>query len=135
MMRDASPLVDALRDPSTTARLDGAMGSLAHRLEGHDVPKQIQPILKDAIENAALARKQALWEADCARRALANIGANLDCKVGDFDEGHRLCRGGFGCWHRAQHRRSRHHGGTGYITAGRGSAFGCRLGMGKAGPL
>jgi len=95
MMRDASPLVDALRDPSTAMGLGGAgwtslisiaraeslMGSLAHRLEGYDVPKQIRPILKDAIENAALARKQALWEADCARRALANIGANVDCKI------------------------------------------------------
>jgi len=95
MMRDAQPLVDALRDPLTALALDGAgwtslisiaraeslMGSLAHRLKGHDVPAQIKPILKDAIENAALARKQALWEADCARRALANIGAKLDCKT------------------------------------------------------
>lgn len=91
MMRDAMPLVKALRDPETVLALDGAgwtdlisiaraeslMGSLAHRLQGVDVPKQVKPVLKDAIEAHELARQQALWEADCARRALVEI----DCKV------------------------------------------------------
>ena len=91
MMRDAMPLVRALRDPSCVATLNGAgwtqlisiaraeslMGSLAHRLHDIDVPDQVKPILQDAIEAHDLARKQALWEADCARRALADV----DCKV------------------------------------------------------
>ncbi|QJB70643.1 nucleotidyltransferase domain-containing protein [Parasphingorhabdus halotolerans] len=90
-MRDAMSLVRALRDPSSVASLNGAgwtqlisiaraeslMGSLAHRLRDIDVPDQVKPILQDAIEAHDLARKQALWEADCARRALAD----LDCKV------------------------------------------------------
>ncbi len=91
MMRDAMPLVQALRDPETVLALDGAgwtdlisiaraeslIGSLAHRLQGVDVPEQVKPVLKDAIEAHELVRQQALWEADCARRALVDI----DCKV------------------------------------------------------
>ncbi len=107
MMRDAQPLVDALRDPVTVFSLDGAgwtdlisiaraeslIGSLAHRLANITVPEQVRPILKDVIQATDLARQQALWEADCARRALAS----LNCKVvlmkgtayvaGDLDAG------------------------------------------------
>lgn len=91
MMRDAMPLVQALRDPETVlgldsgawtdlisiARAESLIGSLAHRLQEVDVPEHVKPILNDAIEAHELARQQALWEADCARRALAE----LDCKV------------------------------------------------------
>ncbi|MEO9469467.1 nucleotidyltransferase family protein [Parasphingorhabdus sp.] len=90
-MRNAMPLVEALRNPETVHALDSAgwtdlisiaraeslIGSLAHRLQDVDVPEQVNPVLKDAIEAHELARQQALWEADCARRALAG----LDCRT------------------------------------------------------
>ena len=80
-------LVDVLRDPESHAPSDGdqwtglisiaraesLMGTLAHRLKGVDVPEQVKPILDDAIGAHDLARKQALWEADCARRALSKL--------------------------------------------------------------
>lgn len=115
-MRDALPLVRALRDPTSVRTLDGVgwtdlislaraeslLGSLAHRLEGVDVPAQIRPVLDDAIAAHDLARQQALWEADCARRALADypgkvvlmkgtayVAADLDAgisrSIGDLD--------------------------------------------------
>jgi hypothetical protein len=91
VMKNAQALVDALREPQTTASLDGnswtelisiaraesLLGSLAHRLAETEVPRQVRAILDDAIGSTDLARKQALWEADCAKRALAS----LDCKV------------------------------------------------------
>lgn len=91
MMHNAQSLVDALREPDTVLSLDGTgwtqlismaraeslIGSLAHRLADIEVPEQVAPILKDAIQAADLARLQALWEADCARRALAP----LNCKT------------------------------------------------------
>ncbi len=91
MMRNAQSLVDALREPGMVLSLDGAcwtdlisiaraeslIGSLAHRLTGIEVPEQVQPVLKDAIQATDLARRQALWEADCARRALTS----LNCKT------------------------------------------------------
>lgn len=91
MMRDARPLVNALREPETALLLDGTgwtelfsiaraealMGTLAHRLSDIAVPEQVMPILQDAMETAELVRKKALWEADCAKRALVQ----LDCKT------------------------------------------------------
>lgn len=91
MMHNAQSLVDVLREPDTVLSLDGAgwadlisiaraeslISSLAHRLADIEVPKQVEPILKDAIQATDLARQQALWEADCARRALAP----LNCKT------------------------------------------------------
>ncbi|MEH6757782.1 MAG: nucleotidyltransferase family protein [Parasphingorhabdus sp.] len=90
-MRNGRPLVDALRDPETVLQLDSAgwtelfsiaraeslIGSLAHRLADVAVPDAVKPVLKDAIQATDLARLQALWEADCARRALVP----LHCKV------------------------------------------------------
>lgn len=87
MMHNAQSLVDALREPDTVLSLDGArwadlisiaraeslISSLAHRLADIEVPKQVEPILKDAIQATDLARQQSLWEADCARRALAPL--------------------------------------------------------------
>ena len=91
MMRDAQSLVDALREPETILSLDGEgwtelvsmaraeqlIGSLAHRLVDIAVPDQVKLVLKDAIQATDLARLQALWEADCARRAIAP----LNCKT------------------------------------------------------
>lgn len=91
MMQNAQTLVDALREPETVLSLDGRgwtqlvsiaraeslLGSLAHRLADIALPDQVRLILNDAIQATDLARLQALWEADCARRALAP----LHCKM------------------------------------------------------
>ena len=108
-MRDARHLVDALRNPSSVemldsgqwaglisiARAESLIGSLAHRVKDVTVPDQIRAVLQDAIEAHDLARQQALWEADCARRALtgypgkivlmkgtAYVAADLEAGVG-----------------------------------------------------
>ncbi len=87
----AQMLVDLLRDPSNHVPTDGAVwaglisiaraealiGTLAHRLINVDVPGQVKPVLEDAIVSAKLARRQALWEAGCARRALANYDGKV----------------------------------------------------------
>jgi Uncharacterised nucleotidyltransferase len=84
-MTDARVLVAALRDPAsaaafddkgwtaliTIARSEQLIGTLAYRLEGQRVPPAIAGILRDAKANAGYQRRAALWEADCARRALA----------------------------------------------------------------
>lgn len=89
--RDAAVLVTALRDPESAlaltdaewtelisiARAESLIGTLAHQLINLKLPDQARLILHDAIDAGKWARKQALWEADCARRALADI----DCKI------------------------------------------------------
>ncbi len=109
MIRDARPLVRALREPASVealasgewtelisiARAESLIGSLAHRLKDVSVPDRVCAVLQDAIEAHDLACRQALWEADCARRALADypgtivlmkgtayVAANLDAGVG-----------------------------------------------------
>lgn len=86
MRRDAMLLVDALRDPASTKALDAdgwtallamaraeqLIGTLARRLLGLPVPDAVARILEEARINAEYQRRSALWEADCARRALAN---------------------------------------------------------------
>ncbi|WP_313335069.1 nucleotidyltransferase family protein [Sphingobium yanoikuyae] len=84
----AALLVGVLRDPATVAGLDAAgwnsliamaraerlIGTLAFRLEGQAVPDAVRPILTDAKEDTAREARQAIWEADRARAALAPIG-------------------------------------------------------------
>lgn len=84
----AALLVPALRDPAFVARLSGAqwnglvaaaraerlIGTLAYRLEGFAVPDAVLPILEDARAEAEREARQALWEADRARVALAHLG-------------------------------------------------------------
>jgi len=91
MMRDARPLVRALREPASVETLNGSqwselisiaraeslIGSLAHRLKDVPVPDRVRAVLQDAIEAHDLARQQALWEADCARRALADYRGKI----------------------------------------------------------
>ena len=91
MMRDARPLVRALREPASVetlnksqwselisiARAESLIGSLAHRLRDLPVPDRARAVLQDAIEAHDLARQQALWEADCARRALADYPGKI----------------------------------------------------------
>tara|TARA_R110002110_G_scaffold9227_8_gene45732 strand:+ start:1344 stop:2378 length:1035 start_codon:yes stop_codon:yes gene_type:complete len=116
MIRDARILVRALREPASVGTLDGRqwselisiaraeslIGSLAHRLADIPVPDRVRAVLQDAIEAHELARRQALWEADCARRALAaypgkvvlmkgtayvaaNLSAGVGRSIGDLD--------------------------------------------------
>jgi len=80
-------LADALRDPTSTARLDAQgwtglitaaraeqlIGSLAFRLEGQEMPRAAARILADARASAEQWRRSALWEAEMARRALAAL--------------------------------------------------------------
>lgn len=87
MSRDARLLADALRDPASTASLDASgwtaliamaraeqvIGTLAHRLEGAEMPAAAARILADARASAADQRRAALWEAEAARRALAGL--------------------------------------------------------------
>jgi len=116
MMRDARPLVDALREPASVeslsggewtdlisiARAESLIGSLAHRINHSKVPERIRMVLQDAVGAHDLARQQALWEADCAWRALAdypgrivlmkgtayvaaNLAAGIGRSIGDLD--------------------------------------------------
>lgn len=83
----AALLVQVLRDPSAAPALSGEgwsalfaaaraerlIGVLAHRLNGLAVPERVAPILADARFDAESERRQALWEADRARAALADL--------------------------------------------------------------
>jgi hypothetical protein len=87
-VKDARRLVQALRDPASVsdlperdwtalvavARAESLIGSLAYRLESISVPEKVGRILEDARRDAEQARRQALWEAEMARRALAPLG-------------------------------------------------------------
>lgn len=91
MSRDAMLIVDALRNPAGTAMLDGdgwtallamaraeqLIGTLARRLSGLCVPIAVSGILEEAGVNAEYQRRAALWEADCARRALADYAGKV----------------------------------------------------------
>lgn len=91
MSSAACLLIDALRDPETTTALDAAgwtsllavaraeqlIASLAHRLQGHEMPQAATAILADARRSAEQGKIQALWEAEMARRALEPLGIPL----------------------------------------------------------
>ena len=91
MSRDAMLLVDALRDPATTrdldargwtellsmARAEQLIGTLAERLKIESVPPKVAEILAEARVNSDYQRRSALWEADCARRALTGYGGKV----------------------------------------------------------
>ncbi|HTU11134.1 MAG TPA: nucleotidyltransferase family protein [Allosphingosinicella sp.] len=78
-------LVRALRDPASlgpdtdwsglvsAARAEQLAGTLAMRMAGCDVPPRVAAIFASARRDAAYARTQALWEAEMARRALADL--------------------------------------------------------------
>jgi Uncharacterised nucleotidyltransferase len=86
MRHDGMLLVEALRDPASTDRLDAdswtalltiaraeqLLGTLARRLSGLVVPDAVARILDEARINAEYQRRSGLWEADSARRALAD---------------------------------------------------------------
>jgi hypothetical protein len=84
-------LVSVLRDPQHAAGLDGSgwnsliaaaraerlIGTLATLLRGLPMPDRVALILNDATTDAQAERRQALWEADRARAALAGTGIPL----------------------------------------------------------
>jgi Uncharacterised nucleotidyltransferase len=90
-MTDGRLLALALTRPAETAALDDAswtallamaraellLGTLACRVEGLALPHAAQAILADARAEAEHQRRQALWEAEMARRALAGIDAPI----------------------------------------------------------
>ena len=90
-MRHAGLLVAALREPRSAERLgagewtslisiaraESLIGSLAHRLEGLAIPDTVERLLDDARYDAEQGRRQALWEAEMARRALAPLGIEM----------------------------------------------------------
>lgn len=90
-MKDARILAWVLADPSRAAQLrphqwtamltiaqgERLLGSLAHRLSGLEVPEVAARVLDRARRSAETDRRQALWEAEMARRALAPIGVPI----------------------------------------------------------
>ena len=91
MIRPAMVLVSALRDPATThaldangwtaliamARAEQLIGTLAHRLRAETVPAKVAEILSDTCSNAEHQKRSALWEADCAARALSEYEGKI----------------------------------------------------------
>jgi hypothetical protein len=87
-MRQAGLLVAALREPRSAeqlgagewtslismARAESLMGSLAYRLQEMALPETVERLFEDARKDAEQVRRQALWEAEMARRALAPLG-------------------------------------------------------------
>lgn len=56
------------------ARSEAMLPTLAHRLEGVDLPPTVAALFADQRAAAAVAQQQALWEAEMARRALVPVG-------------------------------------------------------------
>ncbi|WP_375601256.1 nucleotidyltransferase family protein [Sphingomonas sp. TZW2008] len=59
------------------ARAEQLIGTLAIRLAGMDLPPSVLSVLDGARATALEGRRQALWEAEMARRALAGVVAPL----------------------------------------------------------
>lgn len=56
------------------ARSEAMLATLAHRLADSALPPNVAALFADQRAGAAVARQQALWEAEMARRALAPLG-------------------------------------------------------------
>lgn len=83
----AAAVVRALRDPDSVVGLDGAqwngliaaaraerlIGTLALRVDEQKVPDAVRPVMADARCEAEREARQALWEADRAAVALADL--------------------------------------------------------------
>jgi hypothetical protein len=59
------------------ARAESLLGSLAHRLQGQSLAPAVDAVMQAACEDAEQATRQALWEAEMARRALAALDVPL----------------------------------------------------------
>lgn len=73
---------EALKDTDWTAllavaRAEQLIGTLATRLDGLALPPRVGAILADARATAREGRRQALWEAEMARRALRALGVPI----------------------------------------------------------
>ena len=55
------------------ARSEAMLATLAHRLESADLPPTVAALFADQRAAAEVAQRQALWEAEMARRALAPL--------------------------------------------------------------
>jgi hypothetical protein len=80
-------LIRGLRDPASVLRLtepawtdliaiaraESLLGTLACRCAGLDLPERVAAALADARSDVEAAQRQALWEAEMARRALAPL--------------------------------------------------------------
>ena len=87
-VKDARLLAAALADPASVTAQDAAgwtaliamaraerlIGTLAMRVDGLPVPVSVDAILTDARAAALAERRAALWEAEMAQRALADLG-------------------------------------------------------------
>lgn len=86
----------------SVARAEALVGTLAFAMEGAELPENVAVLFAAVRTSAAVARDQALWEAEMARRALAPLGipfillkgtayaaADLRCsrgrQIGDLD--------------------------------------------------
>ncbi|WP_374525063.1 nucleotidyltransferase family protein [Sphingopyxis sp.] len=86
----------------SVARAEAMLATLAHRLDGADLPPSVAALFADQRAAAAVAQAQSLWEAEMARRALASekiefvllkgtayAAAGLSCaagrQIGDLD--------------------------------------------------
>jgi len=83
----ALQLVEALRDPATTAglgsdgwtallstaRAEALAGTLAERVAGRPVPPEVGEVLADTRKAARQGQQAALWEVEMMRRALAPL--------------------------------------------------------------
>jgi hypothetical protein len=58
----------------SAARAESLLGSLAFRLEGQALPREVARLMEDSRRASATVRTEALWEAEMARRALAPLG-------------------------------------------------------------
>ncbi len=90
-MKAARLLVRALAEPSSVgalgdtewtaliavARAESLIGSLGYRLQEVTLPTNVQAIFEAARRDAEQARRQALWEAEMGRRALAPLDVPL----------------------------------------------------------
>ncbi len=56
------------------ARSEAMLATLAHRLDGAALPHTVAALFADQRAAAEVAQRQALWEAEMARRALAPVG-------------------------------------------------------------
>ncbi|WP_428629590.1 nucleotidyltransferase domain-containing protein [Sphingopyxis sp.] len=59
------------------ARSEAMLATLAHRLEHADLPPTVAALFADQRAAAAVAQRQALWEAEMARRALSPTGVEF----------------------------------------------------------
>jgi hypothetical protein len=87
-MTGMADLAAALRDPATVVELDGRrwtalisvaraevlLGTLAFRLKGQAMPDTIATLLAAQRAASIVQQTHALWEAECARAALAPLG-------------------------------------------------------------